>query len=362
MTARPMQIGNRQIGSGLPVYIIAEMSANHRQDFNEAVRLVRAAKQAGADAIKLQTYTPDTITFRSDHACFRIGGGTLWDGRTLHDLYAEAYTPWEWQPKLKAIADELAIDLFSSAFDASAVEFLETMGVPAHKIASPELVDIPLIQKMARTGKPLILSTGMATLAEIEEAVESARAAGATQLALFRCTSAYPAPLEEMNLRSIPDLQQRFGLPVGLSDHSQGISVSVAAVALGAALIEKHLTLARKAGGPDSAFSLEPDEFRALVDSVRAVEKSLGKVHYGPTLRETRTIPFRRSLFVVEAVQEGEVFTANKVRSIRPAAGLHPRHLSEILGRTAACAIDAGTPLSWELIAPLGQTARTKAG
>ncbi len=355
-----IQIGNRLVGPGQPVYIIAELSANHRQSFDEAVRIVHAAKQAGADAVKLQTYTPDTITIDSSRECFRIAGGTLWDGRTLYDLYREAYTPWEWQPRLKAVADEIGIQLFSSAFDASAVEFLETIGVPAHKIASPELVDIPLIEKMARTGKPLILSTGMATSDEIEEAIEAAGYAGATQIALLRCTSAYPAPAEEMNLLSIPDLVQRFAVPVGLSDHSHGTAVAVAAVALGASVIEKHLTLSRNAGGPDSAFSLEPHEFKSLVDSVRVVEKSLGKVSYGPTPHEMKTVPFRRSLFVVAPVKAGEAFTSENVRSIRPAAGLPPRYLSQILHSTAACDIEAGTPLSWELVT--AAVTRTKAG
>jgi pseudaminic acid synthase len=350
MTGSAIQIGRRIIGEGQPVYIVAELSANHKQDFDQAVRMIHAAKNAGVDAIKLQTYTADTITIQSDRECFRIGGGTLWDGRTLYDLYREAYTPWEWQPKLKVLANELEMDLFSSAFDASAVDFLEQMNVPLHKLASPELVDIPLVQKMARTGKPLILSTGMATVEEIEEALNAARAAGAAQLALLRCTSAYPADAEEMNLRSIPDLGERFGLPVGLSDHTPGIAVSVAAVALGAVLIEKHLTISRAAGGPDSAFSLEPDEFKSLVEAVRSAEKSLGTVHYGVSPREARTLPYRRSLFVVGAVKQGERFTEKNVRSIRPANGLHPRHLSEILGRHASRDIECGTPMVWELV------------
>jgi pseudaminic acid synthase len=350
MTVSGIRMGGRIIGEGQPVYVVAELSANHKQDFDQAVRMIHAAKGAGVDAIKLQTYTADTITIQSDRECFRIGGGTLWDGRTLYDLYREAYTPWEWQPKLKVLANELGMDLFSSAFDATAVDFLEQMDVPVHKLASPELVDIPLVQKMARTGKPLILSTGMATVEEIEEALTAARVAGATQIALLRCTSAYPADPEEMNLRSIPDLVKRFGLPVGLSDHTPGIEVSVAAVALGAVLIEKHLTLSRAAGGPDSAFSLEPDEFQSLVKAVRSAEKSLGKVHYGVTPREARTRPFRRSLFVVDAVKQGEVFTENNVRSIRPANGLHPRHLPEVLGRHASRDIAGGTPMAWELV------------
>jgi pseudaminic acid synthase len=350
MSEATIQIRQRKVGPGQTVYIIAEISANHNQDFDQAVRIVHAAKEAGVDAVKLQTYTPDTITIRSDRECFRIGGGTLWDGRTLYDLYGEAYTPWEWQPKLKAVANELGLDLFSSAFDPSAVDFLETMDVPVHKVASPELVDVPLIEKMARTGKPLILSTGMATIEEINEAIEAARMAGATQLALLRCTSSYPAPPEEMNLRSIPDLVRRFGLPVGLSDHTPGIAVPVAAVALGAVLIEKHLTLSRAAGGPDGAFSLEPQEFKMMVDAVRTAEKSLGRVQYGPTPNEQRTRPFRRSLFVVSDIKKGERFTPHNVRSIRPANGLHPRHLPEVLGRHAVRDIDRGTPVAWELM------------
>ena len=349
MTAH-IEIGRRRIGAGEPVYCIAEVSANHNQDFETAVRIVQAAKDSGADAVKLQTYTPDTITIQSNRECFQVGGGTLWDGRSLYDLYKEAYTPWEWQPKLKKVADDLGMQCFSSAFDASAVDFLETMDVPAHKVASFELVDLPLIQKMAATGKPLIMSTGMATLEEIEEAVRTARRAGATQIALLKCTSAYPAPANEMNLRTIPELARRFDVPVGLSDHTMGIAVPVAAVSLGACIIEKHLTLARAAGGPDSAFSLEPEEFRAMVEGVRTAEKALGSVHFGVSERESRSRVFRRSLFVVRDVKKGELFTSENVRSIRPGDGLHTRHLAEVLGKTAALDIVQGTPLSWDLV------------
>lgn len=350
MKSYSFQIGHHLVGTGHPAYIIAELSANHNRSFDQAVRIVHAAKEAGVDALKLQTYTADTITIRSDRECFRIKGGTLWDGRTLYDLYNEAFTPWDWQPKLKGLCDELGLDFFSSAFDPTAVDFLERLGVPAHKIASPELVDLPLIQKMARTGKPLILSTGMATVEEIEEAIAAARNAGARQLALLRCTSAYPAPPDEMNLRSIPDMMQRFGLPVGLSDHTPGIAVSVAAVSLGASLIEKHLTISRAEGGPDSAFSLEPQEFKALVESIRSAEKALGFVQYGPSPREINTRAYRRSLFVVRELKKGDVFTSENVRSIRPADGLHPRHLSEVIGRHAAVDIERGTPVTWELV------------
>jgi N-acetylneuraminate synthase len=245
-----VEIRGRRIGLGHPVYVIAEMSANHNQDFEQGMAILRAAREAGADAVKLQTYTPDTMTLCSDAAPFRVGGGTLWDGRDLYDLYGEAHTPWEWQPQWKRAAEELGLDLFSTAFDATAVDFLEQLNVPAHKVASFELVDLPLIEKMAGTGKPLILSTGMATLGEIAEAIETARRAGAQQIALLKCTSAYPAPAEEMHLRTIPHLAEAFQVPVGLSDHTLGIAVPVAAVALGASMVEKHFTISRRWPGP----------------------------------------------------------------------------------------------------------------
>jgi pseudaminic acid synthase len=351
-----IKIEARTIGPGEPVYVIAEVSANHHQDFEQAVKIIRAAKHAGADAIKLQTYTPDTMTIACGRPEFRIAG-TIWEGRNLHELYGDAYTPWEWQPRLKQVANDLGLDLFSSPFDATAVDFLEQMGVPAHKLASFELVDIPLIEKMARTGKPLIMSTGMATVEEVEEAVRTARQAGATEIALLKCTSAYPATAEEMNLRTIPELAQRFGVPAGLSDHTVsdaiGIAVPVAAVALGACIIEKHLTLSRSEPGPDSAFSLEPHEFKAMVDAVRVTEKALGKVYFGWSAKEASSRVFRRSLFVVQNLKRGDLFTAENVRSIRPGHGLHSRHLSEVLGRRAASDIERGTPLSWELVEPV---------
>jgi pseudaminic acid synthase len=345
-----IEIRTRRVGPGNPVYCIAEVSANHNQDFAQAIRIIEAAKSAGADAVKLQTYTADTITIASDRKEFRIGGGTLWDGRNLHDLYGEAYTPWEWQPRLKKVAEDLGMDLFSSAFDATAVDFLEKMGVPAHKVASFELVDIPLIQKMACTGKPLILSTGMASVEEIEEALQTARQAGAAQIALLKCTSAYPAPAEEMNLRTIPEMARRFGVPVGLSDHTMGVAAPVAAVALGACIIEKHLTLSRATPGPDSGFSLEPHEFKAMVEAVRTAEKALGEVHFGMSEKEEASRVFRRSLFVVEDVKRGETFTEGNVRSIRPGYGLHTRHIGEVLGKRAVRDIERGTPLSWDLV------------
>jgi len=342
--------GDRWVGAGHTVYVIAEMSANHGQKFERAVRILKAAREAGADAVKLQTYTPETITIASSREYFQVRGGTLWDGCTLYDLYGQAYTPWEWQPKLKQIANDLGLDCFSSAFDATAVDFLEEMGVPAHKVASFELVDIPLIQKMARTGKPLIMSTGMATVEEIEEAVQAARQAGSTQIALLKCTSAYPARAEEMHLRTIPELARRFAVPAGLSDHTMGVPVPVAAVALGACIIEKHITLSRSEPGPDSAFSLEPHEFKAMVDAVRIAEKALGEVHFGCSEKEASSRVFRRSLFVVSDVRRGDLFTEENVRSIRPGHGLHTRHLAEVLGKRAARDIERGTPMSWDLV------------
>ncbi len=345
-----IQIGNRLVGPGEPVYIVAEISANHNQDFDQAASLLRAAKEAGADAVKLQTYAPDTMTIPCDSEIFRIGQGTLWEGRNLYDLYREAYTPWEWQPKLKAMAGEMGLELFSTAFDLSAVDFLEKMAVPVHKVASFEIVDLPLIEQMARTGKPLIISTGMADFGDIEEAVRAARRGGATQIALLKCTSAYPAPPEEMNLRTISHLSETFDLPIGLSDHTLDIAVPVVAVTMGACIVEKHFTLSRSTPGPDSAFSLEPSEFKKMVESIRTAEKALGKVGYNLGGREDKSRKFRRSLFVVKGVKEGEALTLDNVRSIRPNDGLHPRYLSEVLGRRANRDIPYGTPLRWDMV------------
>jgi pseudaminic acid synthase len=346
-----INIVQRQIGTKRPVYIVAEMSANHRQDFDKAVKIIQAAKEAGADAIKLQTYTADTITIDCRNEYFQIGRGTIWAGRNLYDLYKEASTPWKWHFKLNEIAIDLGLDFFSTPFDFSAVDFLEGLGVPAYKIASFELVDLPLIQRVAQTGKPLIMSTGMATLGEIEEAVLTARQFGASQIALLKCTSAYPAPYNEMNLRTIPHLSTAFDLPVGLSDHTMGIAVPVAAVALGACIIEKHLTLSRAILSPDSAFSLEPQEFKEMVQAVRAAEEALGAVSYTLTEREVDSQVFRRSLFVVRDMEVGEIFTQENLRSIRPGNGLHPRFLPDILGKCASQNILRGTPLDWGHVA-----------
>jgi pseudaminic acid synthase len=344
------EVNGRRIGLDQPTYIVAEMSANHNQRFEEAVRLVHAAKEAGADAVKLQTYTADTMTLASEKEHFQIGKGTIWEGRNLYELYGEAYTPWEWQPKLKAIADGLGLDLFSTPFDDTAVDFLEKMDLSVYKVASFELVDIPLIERIARTGKSMIMSTGMATMEEIEEAMQAARGAGATEIALLKCTSAYPAPSEEMNLRTIPHLAETFSVPVGLSDHTMGIAVPVASVALGACIIEKHLTLTRSTPGPDSAFSLEPGEFKTMVDAVRIAEQALGQVRYGVTENQAASRAFRRSLFVVRDMKEGDEFTPENVRSIRPGYGLAPKHLKKVLGKRALRELKAGTPLDFESI------------
>lgn len=345
-----IEIGGRHIGHGCPVYIVAELSANHRQQFDEAIRLIEAAKEAGADAVKLQTYTPGTLTIKCNAPEFQIGGGTPWDGKTLYDLYAESYMPWEWQPKLKGMADDMGIDLFSTPFDKTAVDFLEKMGVPAYKVASFEIVDIPLIEYIASKGKPIIISTGMATLPEIDEAAQAARGAGASQIALLKCTSTSPAPPEEMNLRTVPYLAKKLGVPVGLSDHTLGIAVPVAAVALGACIIEKHFTLSRDTSSPDSAFSSDPEEFKAMVKAVRTAEKALGKISYKVSEQEAKMHVYRRSLFVVKDMRADEIFTEENVRSIRPGYGLHPRNLKNVLGRRASQDIRRGTPLGWELI------------
>jgi pseudaminic acid synthase len=347
-----IDIGGRLVGPGNPCLMVAELSGNHKGEFRRAKALIREAAEAGAGAVKIQTYTADTITLDCDTGPFRIEGHGLWGGRTLYDLYKEAYTPWEWQPELKAYAESHGLLLFSSPFDPSAVAFLEEMDVPAYKVASFEITDAPLLQCVARTGKPVILSTGMATIEEIEEAVQTLQEAGATGIVLLKCTSAYPAPLDEMNLRGIPALAERFGAPVGLSDHSLGTVAPVAAVTLGACLIEKHLTLDRGDGGPDAAFSLEPAEFARMVRAVRDTERALGSAGFDGASGEEAMRKLRRSLFVVEDIRAGQPFTAENVRSIRPAAGLHPRHLSQVLGRRAACDITRGTPLSWEHVEP----------
>jgi pseudaminic acid synthase len=343
-------IKGRKVGFNEPCYIVAEMSANHAQSFEQALKIIEAAKEAGADAIKLQTYTPDTMTIEVQNEYFQVKD-TIWEGKNLYHLYSEAQTPWDWHPKLKEHAAKLELDFFSTAFDSTAVDFLEKLETPAYKIASFELVDLPLLRRVAMTGKPIIMSTGMASLAEIDEAIETIKGSGGDQIALLKCTSAYPAPPEEANLRTIPHLQDAFGVPVGLSDHTLGAEVAVAAVTLGACIIEKHFALSRKDAGPDSLFSMEPNEFKKMVSAIRRVEKALGRVHYQITEKEEFSKAFRRSLFVVKDMRAGEVFKDKSIRSIRPSYGLHTRHLEEVLGRKAKKDILKGTPLDWDLIA-----------
>lgn len=345
-----IKINKKPVGKGFPVYIIAEMSANHHQNFAEAEAILKAAADAGADAVKIQTYTADTMTIDCSNKYFRIGKGTVWEGRGLYELYKEAYTPWEWQPKLKKIAEKLKIDFFSTPFDESSVDFLEKMKVPAYKIASFELTDIPLLKRVARTGKPVIMSTGMSAINEIDEAVRTLKKYGTGGMALLKCTSAYPSLPEEMNLNTIPDMIKRFKLPVGLSDHSLELAIPVAAVGLGTCIIEKHFTISRKIPGPDVTFSLEPDEFREMVHSIRIAEKALGKVNYRPSAEEKHSRVFRRSLFAVKDIEKGENFTKKNIRVIRPSYGLHPRCYDTVLGKKAVCGIQRGMPLKEKMI------------
>jgi N-acetylneuraminate synthase len=346
-----IQINGRVIGDRHATYIIAELSANHHQSFDRAVEIIHQAHRAGADAVKLQTYTADTLTLDSHQSHFKIQSGTVWDGRSFYELYQKAYTPWKWHVELKSIANQLGMDLFSSPFDATAVDFLETLDMPAYKIASFEIIDVPLLRKVASTGRPVIVSTGMASLEEIEQAVATLRSNGCNEIALLKCTSAYPAPPESMNLRTLPDLASRFNLPVGLSDHTLDHHSSITSVALGGSIIEKHLTLSRAEEGPDSSFSLEPSEFAELVNAIRTTEKTMGKVNYGPTESDQNNLAFRRSLFAIQDIQPGEKFTLDNVRSLRPGKGLEPVHLDKVLSATASQQIPRGTPLNWHHVA-----------
>lgn len=330
-------------------FLIAEMSGNHNGDIDRARRLIDAARDAGADAVKIQTYTADTITMDVDRPEFRLEGG-LWAGKTLYELYQEAHTPWDWHDALFAHARDAGIALFSSPFDPTAIDLLESLDTPAYKIASFELIDLPLIRKAAATGKPLIMSTGMASLGEIAEAVAAAREAGNDNIALLHCVSGYPTPVEDCDLRTIPHMAQAFGLPVGLSDHTMGVAVPVAAVALGAVIIEKHFTLARADGGPDCAFSLEPAEFKAMAEACRVAHAALGEISYALKPSEAGGRTFRRSLYVNRDVPAGTVLTGADVRSIRPGLGLAPKHLTDILGRTAARDLKRGEPVDWTML------------
>jgi len=346
-----IEIDGRRIGPDQPPYVIAEISANHNGDIATALRLIGIAKDAGASAVKIQTYRPDTITIDCDSELFQVKGG-IWDGRTLYDLYGEAFTPWEWHETLFAEARKLGITMFSSPFDNTAVDLLEELGAPAYKVASFEAVDLPLIKYIASKRKPMIISTGMANDEEISEAVAAAREGGCTQLALLHCVSGYPAPAQDYNLRTIPDMIERFGTIVGLSDHTLDNTTAVTSVALGASILEKHFTLDRKGGGPDDSFSLEPEGLKQLCDSARTSWDSLGHVDYGRKSSEQGNIVFRRSLFVVEDIPAGGEFTINNIRSIRPGYGLAPKHLDTVLGRRAGIALTRGEPLSWAHIEP----------
>ena len=347
---KEFKIGNHVIGEHAPVFIVAEMSANHNMDFDRAVRIMRAAKDAGADGIKIQTYTADTITLDCDDPCFQITQGTLWDGTTLHRLYESAYTPWEWQPKLKKKAEDLGLGFFSSPFDFSSVDFLEEMDVPAYKIASFEITDIPLIRKIAQKGKPVIIATGIAHLADIELALDTCREAGNENVLLLKCTSAYPTPYEDVNLRTIPSMSDTFECLTGLSDHTMGAAVAGAGVALGARMVEKHLTLRRSDGGADSAFSMEPEEFAQMVEHIRMIEKALGRVTYALTPGQEREREHSRSLFIARDMKAGDIFTSENLRSVRPANGLHTRYYEALLGKRIVRDAKMGTPMSWELV------------
>ena len=343
-------INNRAIDKHSPTYFIAELSCNHNQDKSVCFKLIDEAHKAGADAVKLQTYTADTMTIKCDKPIFKdCLNGTLWEGQTLHELYQKAYTPWEWHKELKEYANKLGMDLFTSPFDTTAVDFLETLDMPAYKIASFEITDHILIKRIAQTRKPVIISSGMASLSELNDAVSLLRQHGTTQICMLKCTSAYPAKPEDANLTTIKHMAKTFGIVSGLSDHTLGIEVPIASVLLGARVIEKHFTLSRDSGSPDDAFSLTPPEFKQMIDSIRIVEKTVGKITYAGVNSESSSKRFRRSLFVVEDVKKGDILTDKNVRSIRPSNGLHTRFYDEAIGKTAAQDIERGTPLSWNL-------------
>lgn len=347
--AKEIRIKNRLIGDGHPAYVIAEMSANHAGDYNRAVEIIHAAKESGADCIKIQTYTADTITLDCRNEYFTLKGGT-WNGQNLHDLYRKAYTPWDWQPGLKEEADKIGIDFFSAPFDKTAVDFLEEMKVDFYKIASFEVVDIPLIRKTAMTGKPIIMSVGMATTEEIAEAVAAVRETGNDQLALLKCCSVYPAVSAQMNLRTIADLKNRYDVPAGLSDHSMGDVAAITAVAMGANIIEKHFCLSRQIENPDVSFSMEPEEFAAMVSHIRDAERAMGKVSYELSDSERESRNTRKSIFVARDIKKGETITTDNIRVVRPAYGMKPKYYDAVLGRKAAEDLPFGTPLQWELL------------
>lgn len=344
-------INNKIINKTSPTYIIAELSCNHNQNIKTAYKLIDEAYKSGADAIKLQTYTADTMTIKCDKPYFKnCLKGTIWEGETLHNLYKRAYTPWEWTKELKEYTNNLGMDLFSSPFDTTAVDYLEKLEVPCYKIASFEIVDHVLIKRIAQTGKPVIISSGMASRGELEEAINLLRNNGCNQIAMLKCTSAYPAKQEDANLITLQNMAQTFNVIPGLSDHTLGIEVPITAVALGAKIVEKHFTLTRESGSPDDAFSLTPIEFKQMVDSIRIVEKAIGKVTYGGIKSEGESKKFRKSLFIVKNVKKGEVLTKENVRSIRPGYGLHTKHYEEVLGKKVRENVERGEPLTWNMI------------
>lgn len=345
-----MEIGNIAIGGDNPVFIIAELSANHNGNLETAFDTIRAAKRAGADAIKLQTYTADTMTIDAKSPDFMLTQGTIWDGKYLHDLYKEAYTPWEWHEQLFKVAAEEGLICFSSPFDAAAVDLLEELNTPAYKIASFEITDIPLIELVASKGKPIIISTGVAQEKDIELALDACKRKGNNNVALLKCTSSYPAPIEEANMIMVKDLAERFEVVTGLSDHTLGNTVPVVAACFGGKIIEKHFILDKSVGGPDASFSMDETEFREMVRAVREAEKAIGKVDYSLTEKQVKGREFARSLYVVQEVKKGEIFTRQNVRSIRPGYGLHPRFLSEVLGGKAKKDIEKGTRMDFSLI------------
>ena len=344
-----LKIGNREIGKGMPAYIIAEMSANHAGNIENAKKIIREAKKAGADCVKIQTYTADTLTIDCDNEYFQIGKGT-WEGENLYQLYRKAYTPWEWQAELMKEAKREGLDFFSTPFDKTSVDFLEEMGVEFYKIASFELVDLPLIRYVASKGKPMIMSTGMSTLGEIEAAVNTVRSQGNDQIALLRCASAYPAITDQMNLRTMQNMAEVFDVPVGLSDHSMGSVGAVTAIALGGCIIEKHFCLDRELENPDASLSMNPEEFSQMVRDIRQAEKAIGKVSYGATRQEESNVIFRRSIFCVEDIEAGEVLTEKNIRVIRPGYGMEPKFYDEILGQKALRKIKRGTPIRQSMI------------
>ncbi len=344
---KTLQIGRRTVGNGSATFIVAEMSANHNQDIDRAKAIIEAAARAGADAVKLQTYTPDSLTIDSDSPMFRVTTENSWSGKTLYNLYREAQTPWEWHATLKQVAHEHGLEFFSTPFDRSAVDFLAELGVPAYKIASFELVDHALLRYVASMGVPVVLSTGLASLTEVSEAVDVLRQNGDPPIALLHCVSAYPAPISDMNLATIPHLREVFDVVTGLSDHTRGDTAAVVAVAVGAKIVEKHLTLSRDDGGTDSFFSLEPAEFRRMVQAIREAEQVIGVATHSLSPSESRNLCFRRSLFAVRDIRAGDLFTDSNVRSIRPGGGLAPKFLPALLGRRARVDIPRGTPLEW---------------